>query len=71
MYTLMYLQVTFVTECFITQLTAIWTLPSMYTLMSLQNFQYLECFITYITAIWTLSSMSPLLKRKKGVILLF
>ena len=29
-------------ECFITQLTAIRTLPSMYTLMCLQNFQYLE-----------------------------
>jgi len=36
MYTLMYLQATFFTECFITYNTAVWTLTSMYTLMLFQ-----------------------------------
>jgi len=46
----------FFTESFITQISAIWTLPSMYTLMYLQMFQLFESFITH-TAIWTLPSM--------------
>jgi len=29
MYTFMYIQITFVSECYITHITAIWTLPSM------------------------------------------
>jgi len=33
MYTVMYLQITFVAKCFITHITAIWTLPSMYMFM--------------------------------------
>jgi len=32
---LMFIQVTYVTKCFITQTTAIWMLPIMYTLMYL------------------------------------
>jgi len=40
MYTLMSLQVTFVTECFITHITAIWTLTSMYTLMLFQSYLF-------------------------------
>jgi len=39
MYTLLYLQMTCLTECFITHITAIWTLPSMNTLMYLQILQ--------------------------------
>jgi len=39
MYTLMYLQTSCVTECFITKFRAIWTFSSMYTLMYFQIFQ--------------------------------
>jgi len=54
MYTLMYLQVTSIAECFIAHIAAIWTLPTMYMLMYLQNSYMPESFITHITGIWTL-----------------
>jgi len=56
MYTLMYLQTSFL-KCFIAHITAIWTLPSMYTLMYLQNTCVPECFMTHTAAKWTLPSM--------------
>jgi len=56
MYTHMCLQVTPNAECFITHITAIWTLPSMYTLMYLQATHIIEYFITHITAICTFHS---------------
>ena len=71
MYKLMYLQTTFVTEYFITLITAIWMLPGMYTLMYLQTTPVPVCLITHTTRICTLNSMYPLLKEKKGVTLLF
>ena len=43
----MYLQVTLVTECFITHITAIWTLPSTYTFLQLQTIAVPQCFITH------------------------
>jgi len=61
MYTMMYLQIFQFPECFITNITAIWTLPSMYTLMYLQRTFVNEFFITHITAIWMLPSMYNLL----------
>jgi hypothetical protein len=57
MYTLMNLQMLQFHECFITHITAIWTLPSMYTLMYIQFRLANKCFVTRITAIWTLPSM--------------
>jgi len=42
MYTLMYLQTTCVSECYITHFTSIRTLPSMYTLMYLQIISFTE-----------------------------
>jgi hypothetical protein len=57
----MYLHVTFLTKCFITHITAIWTFTSMYTLMYLQDTLCTECFITHITAIWMLTSMYTLM----------
>jgi len=57
MYTVMCLQMFQLHECFITHITAIWTLTSMYTLIYLQMSQLLECFITHITATWTLTSV--------------
>jgi hypothetical protein len=43
-HTLMYLQITFWTECIFTQITDIWKLRSMYTLMYLQITFWTECF---------------------------
>jgi len=48
-------------KCFITHITAIWTLPSMYSLMYLQIFCLTVSFITHITGIWTCSSMYTLM----------
>jgi hypothetical protein len=57
-YGLMSLQITPVTEWFITHITGIWPLPSMYYgLMSLQTTPLTEWFITHITGIWPLPSM--------------
>src|SRR5215475_10498939 len=47
MYSLMYLQMHRLSECFITHLTAIRTLPSMYSLMYRQMHWLSECFITF------------------------
>jgi hypothetical protein len=57
----MYRQVSFATECFITHVTAIWTLPSMYALMELQILRHPERFITDVTAIRTFPHMCNLL----------
>ena len=46
---LMYLQIVCFTECFITQITAILTLPSMYTLMYLQIICFSKCIIKHNT----------------------
>jgi len=47
-------------ECYITHITAVWTLPSVYTLMYLQITSILEPFITHITAMCTFHSAYPL-----------
>ena len=60
MYTLMYLQATWVPECFITHITGKWTFPSMYMLMYLQMSKLLECSITHITATCAFHCMYPL-----------
>jgi hypothetical protein len=56
---LMYLQHTLLCECFITQITVKWTLPSMCALMYLQRILLCECFITQITLKWMLAT-SPI-----------
>ena len=61
MYTVMKLQATYFTECFITHITSIWMITSMYTVMYLQVTFVTECFITQLTAIWTLPSMYMLM----------
>jgi hypothetical protein len=51
MHMLMVLQGTSAAECFITHITAMWTIYSMYMLMALQGTCLAECFIAHITAI--------------------
>jgi hypothetical protein len=57
MFFLMYIQITYVPECFTTHMTTIWTHPRIYTLMYLQIFEFAELFVTHNTAIWTLLSI--------------
>ena len=56
---------------FHTPIKAIWKLPSLYTLMYLQIICFCECIIKHTTGVCTFHSMYPMLKRKKGLILLF